>query len=274
MHLKNTTSKCVINAIESLFARHGVPDILSDNGPQYSSQEFREFAASWNFHHVTSSPTHPKSNGLAENGVKAVTKILQKSPHHYFKGLLAYRASPLSCSQFPAELLMKSRIKTNVPIHPMLLKGENDAEIVQKKMEEKTKQKSYNDRTSQNLPPLQPGQEVQVYDKKEETWQKSGTVLEKVAPRSYSVQIQGGGVYRRNRQDLKRLRSPEKVKPAVRESVADPNSKTALGERASIHSPLPVPEVPGTTMASQASPMLPKQVTPVKAGGGYVTKYG
>ena len=36
------------------FARHGVPDCLvSDNGPQYISSEFRRFAATWEFKHIT-----------------------------------------------------------------------------------------------------------------------------------------------------------------------------------------------------------------------------
>jgi len=83
VHLKNITSRCVINAIESVLARHGVPDVvMSDNGPQYSFEEFREFTTSWNLRHVTSSPTHSKSNGLAENGIQMVKRILQKSPHN------------------------------------------------------------------------------------------------------------------------------------------------------------------------------------------------
>jgi len=80
--------------------------------------------------------THSKSNGLAENGVKTVKIILQKSPHYYFKGVLAYKTSHLSSGQSPAERLTKRRLKTTVPIHPMLHKGENDGKIVQKKMED------------------------------------------------------------------------------------------------------------------------------------------
>jgi len=36
-----------------IFARYGIPDVIvSDNGPQYSSQEFGEFAETLNFTHT------------------------------------------------------------------------------------------------------------------------------------------------------------------------------------------------------------------------------
>ena len=39
--LTSTTSLAVINVLKSIFARHGIPlTVLSDNGPQYASQEF------------------------------------------------------------------------------------------------------------------------------------------------------------------------------------------------------------------------------------------
>ena len=43
--LKSTTTLPVIQALKSVFARHGIPDILrSDNGPQYITRETKEFA--------------------------------------------------------------------------------------------------------------------------------------------------------------------------------------------------------------------------------------
>ena len=47
--------------------------VVGDNGPQYSSEEFKEFAANYNFKHVTSSPNFPQSNGQAE-GQKTITR--------------------------------------------------------------------------------------------------------------------------------------------------------------------------------------------------------
>ena len=65
--LTTTTSAAVIRKLPSHFARHGIPEVVvSDNGPQFASEDFATFATSWDFHHVTFSPGHPQSNGLAE----------------------------------------------------------------------------------------------------------------------------------------------------------------------------------------------------------------
>lgn len=225
---------------------------MLDNGPQYSFEEFRAFAAAWKFRHIISSPTYSQSNGLAENGVKTVKRILQKSPNNYFKGLLAYRASTLSCGQSPAQLLMKRRIKTTLPIHLMLLKGENDAEIVQKKMNEKLKQKHHYHRTDHDLPTLYTGQDVCLYDKKLLQWQTSGRVLEQVVPRSYKVQADGGGIYCRNKQDLKT--TDTEIRDPIRESVK-----------------IPTPSLSRSVTSPPAVAPHTNSVTS-KSGEGYITR--
>lgn len=53
--LASLASSETIRALRSLFARHGIPEVVrSDNGPQYDAAEFAKFA--WEFKHVTSSP--------------------------------------------------------------------------------------------------------------------------------------------------------------------------------------------------------------------------
>ena len=48
-------ASAVIRVLCELFATHGIPDtVISDNGPQYANQEFKEFARDWGFVHVTS----------------------------------------------------------------------------------------------------------------------------------------------------------------------------------------------------------------------------
>ncbi|XP_015261180.1 PREDICTED: uncharacterized protein K02A2.6-like, partial [Gekko japonicus] len=44
VRMKTTTSLAVIHALRHLFATHGLPDVLvSDNGPQFVSEEFKQF---------------------------------------------------------------------------------------------------------------------------------------------------------------------------------------------------------------------------------------
>ena len=62
--LKSTTSRGIIEAMKAVFSRYGIPQtVRSDNGPQYSSEEFSKFAAEYNFYHETSSPHFAQSNG-------------------------------------------------------------------------------------------------------------------------------------------------------------------------------------------------------------------
>ena len=56
LHMPSTTSTQVILKLKAIFARFGVPDeVVSDNGPQFSSSEFQEFAKQLDFRHCTSS---------------------------------------------------------------------------------------------------------------------------------------------------------------------------------------------------------------------------
>ena len=57
--LGSTTSTSVIGALKAVFAQHGIPEVVrSDNGPQYSSQEFVRFASLYEFSHITALDSH------------------------------------------------------------------------------------------------------------------------------------------------------------------------------------------------------------------------
>ena len=78
--LNDTDAESTILQMKKIFARQGVPEVvISHNGPQYASKELKEFSKSWNFHHYTSSPHHPKGNGTAEAAVKQAKRILKMS---------------------------------------------------------------------------------------------------------------------------------------------------------------------------------------------------
>ena len=78
--LRDTNSMTIISHINSIFARFVIPKIVvSDNGPQFSNSMFKRFASDWDFQHVTSSPRHPRSNGMAESAVKVVKGLFKKT---------------------------------------------------------------------------------------------------------------------------------------------------------------------------------------------------
>lgn len=54
--LSTTTAEHVIAHTKVIFARHGIAStVKSDNGPQFSSQSFKEFAETYGFEHITHS---------------------------------------------------------------------------------------------------------------------------------------------------------------------------------------------------------------------------
>ena len=71
--LKSATSAMVIQCMQPLFARFGLPDTLvSDNGTCFVSAEFKQFLECNGIRHITSAPYHPASNGFAERAVQVV----------------------------------------------------------------------------------------------------------------------------------------------------------------------------------------------------------
>ena len=80
--LRQQTAAEVIIKLKMHFARYGTPMTLAtDNGPQFASKQFAEFAKKWRFDHRTSSPHYPRTNGQAEAAVKVAKSILRKVQH-------------------------------------------------------------------------------------------------------------------------------------------------------------------------------------------------
>ena len=66
--LKSTTSKKVIDSLNPIFTRCGIPHTLkTDNGPQFISEEFRAFLVENSIEHRTTPPLWPQANGEVES---------------------------------------------------------------------------------------------------------------------------------------------------------------------------------------------------------------
>jgi len=71
--LTSTSSGQVIVKLKKQFAQFGIPRlIISDGGPQFTSQEFSQFTNQWGIQHHVTSPHHQRTNGKAEAGVKII----------------------------------------------------------------------------------------------------------------------------------------------------------------------------------------------------------
>ena len=203
-----TTSEVVVH-LKSIFARHGIPEtLISDNGPQYASQEFADFARDYEFEHYTSSPYFPQGNGEAERAVGTVKSFLKKSGDPY-KALLAYRSTPLQIGFSPSQLLMGRVLRSTVPT----TRSQREPQVPDlttvraRDKQSKARQKRNYDahHGARELSPLKPGDQVWISQK-----QREGEVQSEVVPQSYTVESQGD-IVRRNRRDLIRLPVPDTV---------------------------------------------------------------
>ena len=92
--LPNTLTATVVQLTKAHFARFGIPErLITDNGPQFISSEYKQFASEYGFEHVTSSPYWPKGNGKAEAAVKIVKRMYQKNKDIHL-ALFDYRNTP------------------------------------------------------------------------------------------------------------------------------------------------------------------------------------
>ena len=238
--LSSMTATCVITHLKSIFARHGICQILhSDNGPCYNCKDFQNFAEEYDFRHVTSSPLYAQSNGKSEKGVHIVKNLLKKaqeSGSDPYLALLSYRASPLEHGMSPAELLMGRRLRTTLP-HTEKQKKNNIMRQKQKSLQ--NRQKANYDKASKCLLPLSKHDTVRVEDSN--YWSKKATVLKEVGPRSYTVRTEDGQILRRNRRSL--LKTPETLEQSADNELcttaAPPAEQTKL--------PPPADQLPAST---------------------------
>uniref|UniRef100_A0A3P9IGQ4 Gypsy retrotransposon integrase-like protein 1 n=1 Tax=Oryzias latipes TaxID=8090 RepID=A0A3P9IGQ4_ORYLA len=203
--LRGTTSKHIIIALKSIFARLGVPDeLFSDNGRQLVSQEMEDFSTAWDFKHTTSSPTFPQSNGQAERAVQTVKNLLKKaqdSGGDPYLALLEYRNTPLDgVGLSPAQLLLGRRLKSKLPVSKALLQPALHENARSDLVRRQDRQKQSFDQRTRTLSELQDGENVRI--RQGSKWEPDTVINKHNLPRSYIVKTPSGQVYRRNRRHL------------------------------------------------------------------------
>jgi hypothetical protein len=206
--LQETTSEAIIHKLKSNFARHGIPNvIISDNGPQYSSQEFNTFCTKWDITHETISPGNSRANGAAEAAVKVAKRMMKKcnlNKEDPYIALLNLRNTPQEGSVYsPAQRLMGRRTRTLLPTSPKLLKPAytQDHKAIKVNHQAKVAEKGAR---FKELKPLQVNDSVRIQpiNPAQEIW-KPATVTRQVNPRSYIVTTENGRQLRRNRVQLR-----------------------------------------------------------------------
>ena len=78
--MSETTSKVTIQQLRKIFAVQGLPElIVTDNGSQFVSEEFKSFCQQRGIQHNTITPYHPRSNEEAERMVETFKLSLNKA---------------------------------------------------------------------------------------------------------------------------------------------------------------------------------------------------
>ena len=80
VHITNSaTSAITIDKLRNTFATFGLREILvTDNGTDFTSNEFEEFLKSNGIRHMRRAPHHPTSNSLAERAVQSFKLGMKK----------------------------------------------------------------------------------------------------------------------------------------------------------------------------------------------------
>ena len=100
-----TTSKRVIASLREIFSLEGLPvTIVTDGGPQFTSNEFEDFCSKLGICHIVSPSFHPASNGEAERFVQTLKQGLAKnhSPGEDISAALCNLLATYRCTPHPS----------------------------------------------------------------------------------------------------------------------------------------------------------------------------
>ena len=262
--LHSTTTRSVISKLKDIFSIHGIPEsVESDNGPQYTSHEYRQFAANYGFGVSTSSPHFHQANGAAESAVKVAKKVLHQADPHL--ALLNHRNTPHSATGIsPASALMGRKLRSRIPVlHKLLVPRQPNHEAMREHdIQAKQSYKEMYDRRhgARPLPVLQVGQPVLTRREGEDRWDKPGFIKQTDHEcRTYMVQTPTG-VLRRNRIHLQPVPTIPRW-PAVNDDLEEPLEAPAAGTATGVVAPASPPRVtPAMTpvMAPSPAPAIPQ----------------
>jgi hypothetical protein len=226
--MKTTTAERTVDALRVVFGRNGIPEqIVSDNGPQFSSREFAHFMAMNGIRHTTSAPWHPRTNGLVERFVQTFKQAMKSAQRDegFFqkklsKFLLAYRNTPHATTQeIIAMLFMGRSLRTRLDlIKPSVTKT---VELAQEKMAAKNQS---------TVRVFEKGDNVLVRDYRGGQKWTYGTVECQSGPLSYKVDVAPGQTWRRHTDQL--VKSVPKVgrdSSSVRSMLSAADGENAVG---------------------------------------------
>ncbi|KAJ8385135.1 hypothetical protein AAFF_G00192760 [Aldrovandia affinis] len=122
--LTSTTTTKVIDSLESIFSRHGLPVTLrSDQGPQFKSEEFSNYCESNGIKHVKTTPRWAQASGEVERQNASLFKRIRIAESEGLdwkrelrKYVTVYRSiDHATTGKSPAELLFNRKMRGKLP---------------------------------------------------------------------------------------------------------------------------------------------------------------
>ena len=241
--LKTTTSK-TIELLRHMFAAYGLPEqLVLDNGPQFVSEEFRQFTRGNGIKHIRSSPYHPASNGLAERFVRTFKESMKAmknenlSLNHKLENfLLRQRTTPQATTrQSPCALFLGRQVRTRLDLlRPELASQVEGRQAVQKEQHDH----------HAHARSIEAGQPVMVKNMRPGDLWIPGVVMRLLGPLTYLVDVGEGRAWKRHIDHLKiRELGPVQEIPIVPDESIIPHGLSP-GETGS---PIPVEVTDGST---------------------------
>ena len=167
-------------------------------------EAYQKLGKTWDFQHLTSSPTYPESNGQVERTIQLVKKTLTKAfcnNEDPYLALLSIRVNPGPYNNTaPATLFFNRPIRSTLPSLNSYHQIEN------KKLNRSLKSEG------QDLPELHIGVQIRIHDGR--SWARRGKVIGlSDNPRTYKLLTENGSKIRRNRKHIlvDRHRYPDKT---------------------------------------------------------------
>jgi len=209
---------------------------------------------------VLSSPYNHQSNGVAENTVKEMKKLihcLTKSgridEEEWMKAILVYLNTPRRpLNQSPSQLMFGRDLRDGVSIHLDQLRPEH-MQAIERRVQA-IKQHQIAIQRTDRLPELPVDQRVAVQDPISKKWSSTGTILEKKRNRSYHVKLDSGAIVWRNRRFLKPVPTPPKEREEQRVRAPEHRNDTQT-ER----TPQPAPTSPAAPRRSTRTRRKPER---------------
>lgn len=192
--MRSITSEKTIESLEAIFARHGLPEVItSDNGPNLVSEEFTTYLKDNGIKHRRVTAKWAQANGEVERQNRSILKRLQLAhaegrnwKKELIRYMAVYRTTPHhTTGKTPAYLLMGRHPRTKLPELSQPVFGDEDVRDRDQQMKLKSKQYADSNRNAR-LSELRPGDLVL---KKQEKKNKLSTTFE---PQLYKVEDKKG----------------------------------------------------------------------------------